>query len=482
VRILNPDRVIKHVEGDYDPPGETLPDNHVYCGWYNGHGLELGKLHRGYWVPVKPDWMYACGEFGAEGLDPADLMRRRYPRTWLPGADESRWSPNAIPGSQTGNFHYMWFDTQHSLDDWVRASQRHQAWATRLFAERFRRDDRMVGFAIHLFIDAFPSSWMKTIMDCERRPKPAYFAYRDALEPLTVNIRTDRWAFTAGEQMSFEFWLCNDTPRSPKGLQLRWQLERNGRVVYSRQSPATVDSMRAIFQGFFIHPAPDVRERTGFLLRLGLADADSILVDTSIEFDVFPPLPPAGEAAVRAIGTGAGKARKLLEEMGVREGGTNPSVFLIDDVAAYAQHRSTIDSAVAGGARAVFLELPAGTYDIGGSAVRVEECVMRAREFVSRATGHQFVAGFRSEDFKCWYDPTVDYFTPLLPTVFDASGWDPILTNGNGVWGGGAWRSMFAAAEKRHGMGSYIVCQVALAGRTRHNPVAALFARRLLGR
>jgi hypothetical protein len=56
VRVLNPDRVIKHVEGDYDPPNDTLPDNHCYCGWYNGHGLELGKLHRGYWVPIKRDW------------------------------------------------------------------------------------------------------------------------------------------------------------------------------------------------------------------------------------------------------------------------------------------------------------------------------------------------------------------------------------------------------------------------------------------
>ncbi len=85
VRVLNPDRVIKHVDGDYDPPGDTLPDNHCYCGWYNGHGLELGRLHRGYWVPVKRGWLYGCGEFGVEGLDPADLMRRRYPREWLPG-------------------------------------------------------------------------------------------------------------------------------------------------------------------------------------------------------------------------------------------------------------------------------------------------------------------------------------------------------------------------------------------------------------
>ena len=206
------------MEGDYDPPGETLPDNHVYCGWYNGHGLELGKLHRGYWVPVKPDWMYACGEFGAEGLDPADLMRRRYPREVAAGSGRVPLVTQRHPRLTDRQFPLHVVRHAAFAGRLGGASQRHQAWATRLFAERFRRDDRMVGFAIHLFIDAFPSSWMKTIMDCERRPKPAYFAYRDALEPLAVNIRTDRWAFTAGEQMSFEFWLCNDTPRSPQGL------------------------------------------------------------------------------------------------------------------------------------------------------------------------------------------------------------------------------------------------------------------------
>jgi hypothetical protein len=478
VHVLNPDRVIKHIEGDYDPPGETLPDNHCYCGWYNGHGLDLGKLHRGYWVPVKRDWQYACGEFGAEGLDPVDLMRRRYPQQWLPDADESSWSPDAIPGAQTGKFHYMWFDTQRTLEDWVRVSQHHQAWVTRLFAERFRRDNRMVSFAIHLFIDAFPSSWMKTIMDCERRPKPAYFAYRDALEPLTVSIRTDRWAFTSGEEMRFEFWICNDTPETSKALRLRWQIEQNGRVIFAQQGPTTIDATRATFQGFFSHFAPSVDRRTKYTLRLGLADGKKIVRDTDIDFEVFPALPTLHDVSVSVIGNG--KARQLVQELGVRPGGKTPAVFLVDNYAAYLKGRHAIDRAVNAGARAVFLELPAGEYEIGGSTVRVEDCVMRPREFVSRATGHAMVSGFEPDDFKCWYDPRADYFTPLLATMFEAEGWQPILTNGNGIWGSGSWKKMFAAAEKVSGNGAYLICQIALAGRTRHNPTANIFARRLL--
>ena len=44
VLITNPDRVIKAGDGDYDPPSPGLPDSHCYNGWYNGHGLGLGKM------------------------------------------------------------------------------------------------------------------------------------------------------------------------------------------------------------------------------------------------------------------------------------------------------------------------------------------------------------------------------------------------------------------------------------------------------
>jgi len=481
VRVLNPDRVIKHVDGDYDPPNEALPDNHCYCGWYNGHGLELGKLHRGYWVPVKPDWMYGCGEFGSEGIDFPDLMKRRYPAKWLPGPDESTWSPDLIQGAQTGKFHYMWFDTQRTLADWTTVSQRHQAWATRLFAERFRRDNRMVTFAIHLFIDAFPASWMKTIMDCERRPKPAYFAYRDALEPLTVSIRTDRWKFSAGEAMPVEFWVSNDTSQTSKKLTLRWQIEVEGKIIFAQQTSASVSAMQSTFQGFFAPRAPQVEERTRYTLRLALANGAKVLTDTAIDVEVFPEQPALTGTSVSLLGTG--KGAQLLKELGIKPITNNRQpTTIVADYAAYKRRQAELDRSVEAGTRLVFLELPVGQYEIGGSKVTVVDCVMRPREFVSRDTGHALVNGFEPEDFKCWFDSASDCFMPLLSSMFEAEGWIPILTNGNGVWGGSAWKKMLAAAERTAGKGSYIVCQVSLAGRTKHNPTAAEFARRLLSR
>ena len=133
VHILNPDRVIKHIDGDYDPPDSTMPDNHCYCTWYNGHGIDLGKLHRGYWLGVKDGWYYGCGEFGAEGLDFAGLMRRKYPKEWI----KEPFDPNRIVNAQTGSFYHFFFEKGSDMDSWVKKSQEHQAFATSIMPPTF---------------------------------------------------------------------------------------------------------------------------------------------------------------------------------------------------------------------------------------------------------------------------------------------------------------------------------------------------------
>jgi len=127
VRILNPERVIKHVDGDYDPPSETLPDNHCYCGWYTATASNSDAFTR-ILDAAQPRLAVRlrrvrCGGPRSRRPDAPPLSP-----TMAAGQDESDWSPNLIQGAQTGKFHYMWFDTQHTLEDWVSVSQRHQAW------------------------------------------------------------------------------------------------------------------------------------------------------------------------------------------------------------------------------------------------------------------------------------------------------------------------------------------------------------------
>ena len=322
VRLANPDRVIKAVDGDYDPPGPGMPDNHCYPGWYNGHGIDLGMLHKGHWQRVKPGWVYGCGEFGAEGLDPVALMRKHYPKSWLPQtADEEKtWTPDKIPAAQTGQMHYNFFETPGTFADWVEKGQAHQAWATRLMTEAFRRDRRMHSFAIHLFIDAFPASWMKAIMDYDRQPKARL-------------VRLPRGIDTAGGQSAdgspgiFRgradraggVGLQRPARRAP-GAKLHYQLECDGQVLQAGSTAATIPALDAAFQGLLPLRAPEVPSRTQVTIRLGLLDAGGkVLHDTAIEVDVFP----RATAALRRIyvvGSPQGKAAQLAGDLGCKAG------------------------------------------------------------------------------------------------------------------------------------------------------------------
>ena len=480
VLITNPDRVIKAGDGDYDPPSPGLPDSHCYNGWYNGHGLGLGKMHRGYWQSVKPGWLYACGEFGSEGLDPEEVMYKYYPKGWLPvKGDEKSWTANLIPQAQTHRFHYMWYNTQDNLHDWVRASWDHQEWVTKFTTEAFRRDGRMVSFAIHLFIDAFPSGWMKTIMDVDRGPKPAYFAYRNALAPLMTSLRTDRWTFFPGERVNVEAWVCNDRNDAPQDYTLHYQLEKEGRVVWAHSVRADIPRNDSRFQGFIDFEAPKVGKRTAYQLRISLNDAAGNPVHQNVEtIEVFPALKKSA-AKVCAVGD---KAAELAAAAGAV---TVPSlsgaqVMLCDDIAAYNKDKEAIDAWVAAGGKLVLLELPAGDYRIGAGDVKVERTTMGEYYFASPEVPHPLMKAFKPMDFKMWYDPAAGYVHPLLGHTVSAPGWTPLLLSGNSSWVEDRGPVM-AACELRHGKGLFRISEVKLAGRT-VNPVAGYFADILINR
>jgi len=184
------------------------------------------------------------------------------------------------------------------------------------------------------------------------------------------------------------------------------------------------------------------------------------------------------------VGGPESKAAALAQELGLeplRSASIRAAdLILIGDLEQFAQQREAVMLAVEKGATAVFIELPAGQLEILGDTLEIAPCGMKPRHFSSRATGHPLVAGFAPADFRFWYDASAGYVTPLLATTFTAPGWTPILTSGNGNWSGD-WEPALAAAEKRHGRGYFRICQVCLVHRTRYNPAAGIFARRLLG-
>ncbi len=483
VLLVNPDRVIKSGDGDYDPPSPGLPDNHCYNGWYNGHGLGLGELHKGHWQPVKPDWLYACGEFGAEGLDPFNVMQKYYPKDWLPQtkSEEKDWTANRISHAQTQRFHYMWFNTQDNVKDWIEASQTHQAWATRLTTEAFRRDNDMVSFAIHLFIDAWPAGWMKTIMDVDRQPKKAFFVYRDALKPIMVSLRTDRYHFYSEEKLNIEAWVSNDLNNIPKGYKLKYQLEKGKKIIFSNEINPNLVKNGSEFQGYINRKLPQVKERTSYKLRLGLFDDKGKGISESvINLDVFPKV-NSNPTNIYAINSEIGIANKLVDEVGANKSSnySSANTIVIDDYNWYKKNKKEIDGLVKSGKTVVFLELNQGKYTIGKSNIAVENTAMGSYYFASPTTGHDIVKDNKPMDFKFWYHETKELVAPFLNTVFVANDWTPIISSGSTNWVGDKGMAL-AVAELNYGKGMFRVCQIQLNNRLQTNPTARIFVNRLL--
>ena len=284
---LNPGQVTKWVDGDYVNLSRKFSDHHVYNTWY---GNSIRNEYFGNWPDTRAGWMHACGEYGAEGLENIELMKKYYPKEWLTIENDGTWNPRRIPRCQTPDIGGKWMNlTDSTMGDWVKISREHQMWATRLFTETLRRDPKMNSFAIHLLIDAWPSSWLKAIMDTDRKAKPAYFAYRNALRPVAVNLRPDAFYGFSGEKGKVAVFICNDTPETFPDAVLRYQIESNGKILHTGSTMATVPSSNPQFQGWLEIPFHDVDVRQVLTVRIGLFNTDGSLInDSAYDLEIIP--------------------------------------------------------------------------------------------------------------------------------------------------------------------------------------------------
>ena len=278
--------------------------------------------------------------------------------------------------------------------------------------EAFRRDRRMISFAIHLFIDAWPSGWMKTIMDCERNPKPAFFAYRDALEPILVSLRTDRFAYFDGEELAVEAFVANDTAKSGKYTLV---YECDGKCAreefwLSENDVTYVSNPKITLKA--------AERRTVKLKAILLDESGEVITYNEISFDVFP----------------KNDCKRV----------NSPEI--------------------------VYLENP-GEYEICGKKVKVKRSAMLPMHFVSRKTGHKSVLGFAPKDFSYWYDKKSDMITPICENTFTVDGAIPILTSAN-TNENGKWERELACAELISDGKRYILTTVDL---REENPVCKIF-------
>jgi hypothetical protein len=321
---------------------------------------------------------------------------------------------------------------------------------------------------------------MKAIMDVDREPKPAWYAYKDALTPLALNWRADRTHYFSGQQLQSELWLCNDLNSFPDNAVIKYQIEIGGRVTHSSRIAALKVINGSMYQGTIDFKLPLVKRRSFVTIRASIFDArGNALHEATQEFPVFPSASPIKGLVM--VPRNNLVANQLLSDLNIRSNSSanSSNMILISDVLTYQKQARYYDSLVAGGKKLVLLNMPEGEYTIAGDSVKVVKPTMGAYYFVSNATSHSLAKQLQEQDMKFWYDGQTKMIQPLLKAMVLSNRWTSILITGNTGWTAkDAYAN--AIAEKCFGKGKLIICQVMLNNRVQYNPAARQIAEYLL--
>jgi len=356
IHLENPDRVLKLNEGDYAPLPNTwgVSDFHCYTLWYIAHAMDAGRMNKGYLPGVNAEWYTSCGEYGVDGLDSYEIMKKYAPKDWLPKNINDEWYPNVIAKGQCFNLLPGFVMEQEHILDWIRVSRAYQKDAIKQYVHMLRRrTDRIESTAVHLLIDAWPMGWTKALVDVDRIPKPAYYAFQEANIPFRVSLRRDRYSLYAGEAAKVEVYLLNDCPMVKKG-KLVATVYQNDKAVASFGKDVMADPCNETYVG-------DVNwksEEGELVIKAQLISDDphdEVTYD-EVNYAIAPALKPT-PTRPRILGDAAKPLEVLFS------GETNSKVVFTDDKY-YFNHRQEIETMVKEGKRVVlFFENPIHVFD-----------------------------------------------------------------------------------------------------------------------
>jgi len=478
VALENPDRVVKNVEGDYDPPTlEGLPDFHCYCMWYTNHAVPLGKLHKGYLPAVKRGWKVACGEYGTEGLDNYEVMAKHYPREWLPESENHPWHPDRIVKAQTYLMHGDWFPEQNRIKDWIAASQKHQALAAKLMTDAFRRrSDLLIATAIHLLIDAWPAGWMKALVGVDRVPKPAYFAYRESLAPVRVNLRTDRLRVYSGETIEAEVWVLNDTPVAGRGRIT--VTVRDTRTDYqSFAQECDIAPVTAAYSGSVRFEVPDLPDRSCLYLDAALFDGTGKIINqermTLTVFNRHANGKGTGGRKTAYLGEGARRLLLSLNQDAAFFGeGDDADVIVVSAGEELGVNQERLSEAIGRGAHVLVVrenDQPL-KFELLGQVFTSK--AMTPVYFAAADTEAEVMRPFAADDFSYWYSAEKDMIDFTADSHIIGEGLAPLVFTYHKKQepGLGGKPRLPIVGTLRTGAGRLTVCSLPLAGRLGFNP------------
>ena len=473
ILLDNPTRVIKYNEGDYAPIENTygISDFHCYTFWYVSHGMPSGKLDKGYLPPVRKDWFTGCGEYGVDGLDRFELMKKYCPKEWFPQSETEPWSPRPIAREQCYVLHGDFFPEQNCARDWIKASRGWQKKAIKEYVHILRRRTDMIeSTAVHLLIDAWPCGWTKTLVDVDRIPKPAYYAFKEANILTRADVRSDRRTVYAGDEVVSEIYMFNDRPEKV-GYTLTASVYLGDELVSTYKKSGDCDEVVQTYVGEIATKIPD-----------GYCGKVTVKVKSETKYGVtFDEMTYFGKPKVKKAGLLPEIYGERVKDVAKICGNDKTDKIIVCDGDYFTANQKEIENRVENGAKAiVFIDKSLNV--IGDDVIFPVHTIaeeVRANNFVARSRTSKYTEEFGEEDFKDFYNAEKDYRDLTAWFKFDWKDSEEILytfEDSDAPEYALRKKHKLICAEKKYGKGSVVLSTLsALNGCIGYNPTLDKF-------
>jgi beta-mannosidase len=181
----------------------------------------------------------AYTEFGVPSPADEDVLKAIIPAEELwPPAPGGSWESHHAYNAWVGDTWLMqdtiegYFGKSRNLEELVRNGQLLQAEGYKAVYEEARRQKPYCSMALNwCFNEAWPAAANNSLISYPVRPKPSYYAVRDACRPAMTSCRNLKFSWEKGEEFSTEVWILNDSPVEIRGHTIILTLEQGGRVV-----------------------------------------------------------------------------------------------------------------------------------------------------------------------------------------------------------------------------------------------------------